>query len=232
MKILKRFLCVCILLISSHTFAMSVGERRAMSAPKNLDENMPQLVHYLTANIPDQTEKAKAIAVWIASHIAYDHDTYDNGVVKRKISNAEQSAKQVLKDKIGVCSGFADLYEKMLRLAGIRSEKVHGFVIENAPNQNKAKMLAKKESVGHVWTKVHVTGRPPLYVDTTWMSRGTFNIGQWRHHNEQKRKREIRQNKRNHKSHNYEMDYFDFSYADLTRQGEYRFTNQRQLIKK
>ena len=84
---------------------------------------------------------------------------------------------------------------------------------------------------GHVWNKVYILGRSPIYVDTTWMSRGSFKIAQ-RKPNEQKRKREIRQNKRDHKTHNHNMDYFDFTYSDLMKQGEYRFTTQRKLIKK
>ena len=192
---------------------------------------MSRLVHHLTDNMFDKTEQAKAIAVWIASNIAYDNDTYSSqGGWRRQTNGKEQSAEQVLKDKIGVCSGFTDLYEKMLAHAGIRSEKVYGFVVEDAPNQTQAKMKVRKETTGHVWTKVHIPGRQPLYVDTTWMSRGHFEIK--RHHTEQSRRQEIRRNKRTHKSNNYEMTYFDFTYNDLMRQGEYRFTNSRQLIKR
>ena len=208
-----------------------MAERRALTAPRNLDENMPQLVQYLTDNMPDATDKAEAIAVWIASHIAYDHDTFDNGVVRRKISDKEQTAEQVLKDKIGVCSGFTNLYEKMLYLAGIRSEQVRGYVIENASGKAKARTMVKKTTTGHVWNKVYIPGKPSIYVDTTWMSRGRFYLNQ-RRHTEIKRKQEIRKTKREHKSHDYNMDYFDFNYSDLMRQGEYRFNDTRQLIQK
>ncbi|MDY6407838.1 MAG: transglutaminase-like domain-containing protein [Pseudomonadota bacterium] len=228
---MKRFLFFCVLFFSCASFGTSMGERRALSAPRGLEENLPQLVRYLTDNIPNQAEQAKAIAVWIASHISYDFDTFDGNTFKRKTTHKEQTANQVLKDKIGVCEGFADLYEKMLKLAGIRNEKVYGFVVEKATGQHDAKVKVKKEPVGHVWTKVNVLERSPIYVDTTWMSRGGFNITQ-RRHSEQRRKREIRQNKRDHKSHTYQMDYFDFAYSDLAKHGEYRFTRNRQLIKK
>ncbi|MBR6412913.1 MAG: transglutaminase domain-containing protein [Alphaproteobacteria bacterium] len=226
---IKRFLFLCVLFFSCGVFAVSMGERRALSIPKGQDDNMPRLVHHLTDNIPDKTEQAKAIAVWIASHIAYDHDL--NSTYRIASSKAGQSGDDVFKNRIGICSGFSDLYEKMLRQVGIRSEKVYGYVVENAPTQTKAKLMVKKEKIGHVWTKVHIPGRLPLLVDTTWMARGSFG-GTKKRHSEMARKREIRQNKRENKSYAHNMKYFDFDYADLMNQGEYRFSTMRQLIKK
>ena len=226
---IKRFLFLLVLFFSATSLAVSVGERRAMTAPQGLSDNMPMLVHHLTDNMFDKTEQAKAIAVWIASHIAYDHDT--NATYRIATQKSGQTADEVFKNRIGICVGFSELYEKMLRLAGIRSEKVYGFVIDNAPTQTKAKIMVKKENIGHVWTKVHIPGRQPLYVDTTWMARGTFGGGK-RGRTEQARKREIRQNKRENKSYTHSLNYFDFTYSDLMKQGEYRFTSQRQLIKK
>ena len=145
---IKRIFFLFLLFMSASALAVSMAERRALNAPRGFDDNMPQLVQYLTDNMSDTTDKAEAIAVWIASHIAYDHDTFDAQTQQwvRKISREEQSAKQVLKDKIGVCSGFADLYEKMLHLAGIRSEKITGYVVEGASSKMNAKTILKKKS--------------------------------------------------------------------------------------
>jgi len=227
---IKKIVCgLAVVLVALNAWAVSVGERRAMTVPKGVNESMPRLVHYLTDNIADKTEQAKAIAVWIASHIAYDHD--QNSTYRISVQKAGQSAEEVFKNRIGICAGFADLYERMLSMAGIKSEKVYGFVIESAPTQTKAKIMVKKEKIGHVWTKVHIPGKKPLFVDTTWMARGGFGGGN-RRRSEQARRQEIRQNKRENKSYNHSMAYFDFSYPDLTQQGEYRFTTQRQLIRR
>lgn len=230
MTLIKRLAVFCLVaFFSFSSLAVSVGERRALSVPKGADENMHQLVHYLTDNMLDKTEQAKAIAVWISSHIAYDHDA--NASYRIATQKSGQTADEVFKNRIGICLGFSELYERMLHLAGIKSEKVYGFVIESAPTLIKAKSMVKKEKIGHVWTKVRILGKEPLYVDTTWMARGTFGGGK-RGRTEQARKREIRQNKRENKSYTHSMDYFDFSYSDLMKKNEYRFSSGRQLIKK
>ena len=227
---IKKYLLLCMILFCScAALAVSVGERRAMTTPKGVEDNMHRLVHHLTDNMFDKTEQAKAIAVWIASHIAYDHDA--NAAYRIGTQKNGQSADEVFKNRIGICVGFSELYEKMLHMAGIKSEKVYGFVIDSAPNQTKAKIMVKKEKIGHVWTKIYIPGRQPLYVDTTWMARGTFGGGK-HGRTEQARKREIRQNKRENKAYHHNMNYFDFTYSDLMSQGEYRFTTQRQLIKR
>ena len=226
---MKRLVFLFLLLFAGVSFGSSMAERRASMVPRGVDENMPRLVHYLTDNMLDKTDQALAIATWIASHIAYDYDA--NATYRVATPKSGQTADEVFKNRIGICVGFAELYEKMLQMANIKSEKVYGFVVEAAPTQTKAKMMVKKEKTGHVWTKIHIPGRKPLYVDVTWMARGGFG-GSKRTRSEQARKREIRKNKRENKSYEYSQEYFDFTYPDLMQQGEYRFTTQRQLIKK
>ena len=208
---------------------MSVGERRAVSVPKNYETNMNQLVHYLTNDINDKTEQAKAIAVWIATHVAYDHDA--NAAYRIGTHKDGQAAADVFKNRVGICLGFSELYEKMLKLAGIKSEKVFGFVVEKSPSKIKAKKDVKHEDIGHVWTKVTVPGRPVLNVDVTWMARGKFGGGP-RKKTEFARKREFRKNQRENRTYQHDMAYFDFSYSLLEQRGEFRFDSKRQAIKK
>ena len=224
---MKKFLFLFVLLVSFQSSAMSVGERRALSVPRGVERNMNTLVQYLTSNISDKKEKAKAIAVWIATHIAYDHET--NAVAQATNKN-EQTAEDVFKNRVGICVGFVELYGKMLNIAGISNETIRGFVIEGIPNTTKAKINIKKTKIGHVWTKVNVGGQN-LLVDVTWMSRGHFG-GMENKKNTQARKREFRKNQREGKTYNYEMLYFDFKYSDLMNRGEYRFDKQRKIIKK
>ena len=225
----KIIYLLSVLLFSFNVSAMSVGERRAVSVPKNYETNMNQLVHYLTDSINDKTEQAKAIAVWIATHVAYDHDA--NAAYRIGTHKNGQAAADVFKNRVGICLGFSELYEKMLKLAGIKSEKVFGFVVEKSASKIKAKKDVKRENIGHVWTKVIIPGRPALNVDVTWMARGKFGGGP-RKKTEFARKREFRKNQRENKTYRHEMTYFDFSYPALEQWGEYRFDSKRQAIKK
>ena len=227
---IKKTVCFFVMLFFSlGVSAMSVGERRAVSVPKNYETNMNQLVHYLTDTINDKTEQAKAIAVWIATHVAYDHDA--NAAYRIGTHRNGQAPDDVFKNRVGICLGFSELYEKMLKLAGIRSEKVYGFVVEKSASKTKAKIDVKRENIGHVWNKVSIPGRPALNVDVTWMARGKFG-GEARKKSEWARKREFRKNQRENKTYQHEMTYFAFSYPELEQRGEFRFDNKRQLIKK
>ena len=226
----KKIVCFFfILFFSLIVSAMSVGERRAVSVPKNYESNMNQIVHYLVDNINDRTEQANAIAVWIATHVAYDHDA--NAAYRIGTHKNGQAADDVFKNRVGICLGFSELYEKMLKLAGIKSEKVYGFVVEKSASKIKAKTDVKHEKIGHVWNKVIIPGRPALNVDVTWMARGKFG-GDSRKKSDQARKREFRKNKRENKTYQHEMTYFGFSYPELEQRGEFRFDNKRQAIKK
>ena len=217
------------LFFSLNALALSVGERRATSVPKNFETNMNQVVHYLTDNIYDKTEQAKAIAVWIATHVAYDQDA--NAAYRIGTHKNGQAADDVFRNRVGICLGFSELYEKMLKLANIRSEKVFGFVMEKSASKVKAKTEVKREKIGHVWNKVIIPGRPPMNVDVTWMARGKFGGGP-RKKTEWARKREFRKNQRENKTYVHDMTYFDFSYSELEQWGEFRFDNKRQAIKK
>ena len=54
---MKKILFLFVLLVSFQSFAMSVGERRALSVPRAIERNMNTLVQYLTSNISDKKEK-------------------------------------------------------------------------------------------------------------------------------------------------------------------------------
>ena len=198
---------------------------------------MQALVQYLTRRDRNKEEQAKAIAIWIASHIAYDNYTLSvyekdsNHQVSGRLKKGDQDAQSVLKNKIGTCEGYANLYSAMLNMANIPNQKVHGFVLERQPNASAAKRAVKKEDIGHVWNKLKLNGKDDLLVDVTFMSRGKAGAGGGRLMAYQKTQ-EIRKLKREHATFGYDLSYFGFDYADLQNHGEYRFDKARKVIKK
>ena len=218
-------------------FAESTTERRALSVPHAIEQDMKRLVDYLTRNERDKYEQAKAIAVWIAAHVAYDNYTFAAQAGKasgHKASNrlqaGAQTADKVFDVKIATCAGYADLYEKMLNMAGISSQKVHGYAIYNSPNVADAKRKIRTESIGHVWNKIHLP-RKDILVDLTGMGSGRVGDSNNRL-TPTMQKAELRQINRENPTYAYTLKYFDFSYKDLQGMGDYRFDKQRKLLQR
>jgi transglutaminase-like putative cysteine protease len=231
---MKKIVFILWVLFSVSVRADSLAERWAMSVPSVTENNMSQLVHYLTKGINNKYEQAKAIAVWIAAHVAYDNYSYSamTGVkVSNRLQKGEQSAEEVFKTRIGTCEGYANLYSKMLEMARIQNEQVHGFALDGLRNNAEALKQIKREKIGHVWNKVNIPGhRGGVLVDITWMSRGQTSQTNKRLTPHIK-KQELQKIKRERPTYTYNMTYFDFTYKDRQKHGEYRFSNDRQILK-
>lgn len=236
---MRYFLLVLVFLFfSPDTLGSSVSERAAASAPKSVGENMGELVRYLTRSETNKYDQAQAIAVWIASHIAYDNYTYTAKLGQKsgkkasaRLAPGAQDAASVFKNRIATCEGYANLYENMLGIAGIRSEKIFGYVLENESSAIDAKKnIRTHRPVGHVWTMVHIPGGKKLLVDVTWMSRGQSGRTNQRLTPVMKNK-EIQKMKQSNQTHAYHMKYFDFDYKTLQRNGEYRFSHRKTLLR-
>ena len=223
-----------VLFFSVNVYAYTLGEKIALTVTPASENNITQLVHSLTKGTTDKYKKAQAIAVWIASHIAYDNYSYKamtGGKVSKRLASGEQTAEEVFKTRIGTCKGYANLYAKMLDIAGLQNDKVYGFVIDNARNKANANKRVKQETIGHVWNKVNIPGhRGGVLVDITWMSRGQTAQTNKRL-TQHIKNRELRKIKRERPTYSYNMKYFDFTYKDRQKHGEYRFSNDRQILK-
>ena len=215
--------------------ASTAGERRAVSTPSSVEHNMNKLVYYLVQGERDDYEKAKVIAIWIATHIAYDNYTFAAGAGKEsgkkasaRLKKGAQDADTVFRTRIGTCVGYADLYQKMLSIAGISAQQVHGYAITGAASLADAKHRIRSESVGHAWNSVSLPGKKIL-VDITWMGQGQAGRGSQRLTTVQKQK-ELRQIERERPTYGYNLSHFDFQYKDLQKTGEYRFDPQKNVL--
>lgn len=89
-------------------------------------------------------EKFEAIHEYIVLNLHYDYDSVANKGMRKK-----QDAVSVLKNRTGVCEGYANLTAAMARYAGIPAL----VIISNQLN--------------HAWNHVDIDGRW-LFCDTTW----------------------------------------------------------------
>lgn len=187
-------------------------ERFVNKTPRDTEKNISSLVAFLEKPFDNDYDKAKAIAFWIASHIYYDEYLYNNGGATRlrKKYNG-QSAKDLLRTRVGICGDFAELFETMCKRAGIRVGTISGY----AYPANKYLSSSVKRNSGHAWNYFIYKG-DRIYVDTTFMSKGATGIkGSASELNRRRALNHIRkQNKRESQVNSFDEFYFDFDYKD------------------
>ena len=122
------------------------------SFPAEAEKTPSTIGGYIAAHEPSQAGRARAIHDWVADRIAYDGPNYRAGIYP------PQDADTVLKNRIGVCAGYAKLFSAIAKAAGLEARYVVGTV-------RGADMRPDGES--HAWNAVKVDGGWYL-VDTTW----------------------------------------------------------------
>ena len=131
--------------------------------------NFVEFVRTLTKPARNPLEQVRAIAWWMASHIAYDHDMFRNQFPKQQAGQAPLEAiaanepAAVMRRGKAVCSGYAALFVTLCGTIGIEAEEVSGNVRYN--------------DVGHKWNAVRIGGRWQL-LDITYMAAGAGNARQ------------------------------------------------------
>lgn len=81
----------------------------------------------------------------------------------KKAKWKENYINKVLKKKIGVCSGYSELYKKMCNQAGIKCEVIEGY-IKTEPFQ-----IGRIGVLDHAWN-VLIIDNKHHYLDLTWSS--------------------------------------------------------------
>lgn len=217
------FLC-CFLCLSSNLWARNYSssqiERFVNKTPREVENNIPKLVNFLTKPFDNDYDKAKAIAFWIASRIVYDEYLYNNGkATKLRNSYMGQEPRELLKSRVGICGDFANLFKEMCKRAGIRVYNVRGFAYPS----NARLSTSQKRTQGHIWNYFIFNNRK-IYVDTTFMAEGRTGIrGNGNSMNRTRTLRKIKnKNKYKSKTSNFDEFYFNFSYDDEEKLRKYK----------
>jgi transglutaminase/protease-like cytokinesis protein 3 len=133
----------------------------------------------LTSPFNTNLEKVRSIFRWMAENIAYDTKEYhlkDNESAYRKLfytipnttKNLDsvydyQLAKYVIRNKKGICEGYAVLFKILCDFANIKSEVIHGMA------KNNIKMVGTVFAENNAWNAVMIDNTWKL-LDVTWCS--------------------------------------------------------------
>jgi transglutaminase/protease-like cytokinesis protein 3 len=145
-------------------------------------KKIPDLAKDLSAGCSSDEEKVRAIFMWLTNNIAYDvveyhskkgsnvkftYKTAEELEEKRKIYYYNYATK-VLRNKKGICEGYAVLFQELCRANNIPCEIAVGRASNNI---NKIERIRGKRnfSTNHAWNRVKI-GDEWFYADATWAS--------------------------------------------------------------
>ena len=147
-----------------HPIRYTKIDRHSLSIVEYKNESIKNLTKRLTNNTKNDFEKARAIYRWVTKNIAYDVNSYFRNTIDFEMVQPEN----VLKSKLSVCSGYANLFNEMASSVGLESEVISGYA--------KGYGFEPGDKIGesnHAWNAVKINKNWYL-IDCTW---GSGSIG-------------------------------------------------------
>ncbi|MBP7735145.1 MAG: hypothetical protein KA369_04155 [Spirochaetes bacterium] len=126
----------------------SVIDRHAINAPAKVTRSIPELTAYLVKPAKNDREKARAIFRWISKNITYHIEAYLGDV------KGQSDAESVLKNRKGVCGGYARLFAAMAKEAGLNVKVISGLAKEKMKFDPSMPDLQ-----GHAWNVIELDGK-------------------------------------------------------------------------
>jgi hypothetical protein len=118
------------------------------------EDRLREWSRLVIGEVEDEFLQIKILHDWVVLNISYDTQALSSGRIP------SQEIDAVLKNKKGVCEGYARLFRALARAAGFECEIIRGEV--RLPLQKKS-----QTTLSHAWNAVKVGGEWYL-VDTTW----------------------------------------------------------------
>ncbi|MDR1287149.1 MAG: CAP domain-containing protein [Treponema sp.] len=152
----------------AYSWRTDTADQRIRSLPRNIeslrtkdpDEFVRQASAYISENSKNQFDTVKKIHDLVALTVRYDAASFLSD------KYVPQDYASVLKNRLGVCEGYANAFQRFCEELGIESEKVHGYArgvgfspfINDTPSDS-----------NHAWNIVKINDACYL-IDCTWDS--------------------------------------------------------------
>ena len=158
----NKLLFLSIILITTAATAISqIGgpivespELKIFHRTKENSQSSKNLALRITRNSNTDLEKAKAIFIWIAIHISYDHELRNDKLLQKQFYTSEDKViSKVLERKKALCGGYAFLFKDLCKYVNVDSEIVHGYSKKYYDRPNKS------TKPDHTWNAVKINGR-------------------------------------------------------------------------
>jgi hypothetical protein len=131
-------------------------DARALQLPDSSGHDVSRIAAYIKANFATETEKARAIFIWIANNIQYD---IDNMFAINFYEDPAEKIAKPLRMRKGICENYAALFTAISNQVGVHSYLIEGYT----------KQRGFVDYIPHAWCAVWIDGGWWL-MDPTWGS--------------------------------------------------------------
>ncbi|MES2838383.1 MAG: transglutaminase domain-containing protein [Bacteroidota bacterium] len=159
----KLFVLVLLINISAILFAQkkvindySKVDKLALAIPDSLTKTTLEISKYFRDNFTSEKYKARAIFIWTASNIQYD---LENMFAINFYEKEEEKIEKILKNRKGICSNYAALFNELCHKLQIKSYVVTGYTKQNG----------FADYIPHAWCIAEIDSTW-LVFDPTWGS--------------------------------------------------------------
>ena len=125
----------------------------------NKNTSIDELANYFLLKETSDLEKARMIYVWLAENINYD----DHGYNSKQLG--DNSAEGVLKTKLAVCAGFANLYQALGEKIGLNIITLTGLAKGYSYDRDLYDNI--EDATNHAWNAINIDGVWTIF-DATW----------------------------------------------------------------
>lgn len=138
------------------TNAYAAVDKKALEIPESQTSTTNDIAAYIKQNFSTETDKARAIFIWIATNIEYD---IENIFAINFYEKDEDRIKRVLTIRKGICSHYAALFHDIASKAGLRSYIIVGYTKQNGFT----------DYIPHAWCAASIDNAWYIF-DPTWGS--------------------------------------------------------------
>jgi hypothetical protein len=145
--------------------------KRAAGCLYSCHSSAASVADSLIEGVEAEDQKAWILYAWICHHIKYDADGLSGKAPRMPTDTAS-----VLKNRICVCAGYANLFQSLCQQAGLDCREIVGYA---RTSENKIGEKLKDDDL-HAWNAVKLSGDWML-VDCTWGA-GYTTDGKFKQH--------------------------------------------------
>lgn len=131
-------------------------DNRVLDIPSSEMRTTKDIAENIKANFKTDSDRVRAIYVWLASNIEYD---VANMYALNAYESRQDKMAKALRTKKGICEHYAVLFNDLCEKCGVKSYIIGGYTKQNG----------RADYIPHAWTAARLDGEWFLF-DPTWGS--------------------------------------------------------------
>ncbi len=157
LQMIKEILLSGFLIITTIGFGQtdfSTIDEKSKVVPDSLTD-FKDIAENLTNDLKTDTEKARAIYIWIAHNIQYDLTQINSDL---RYGSDQEIIDEVLNERKGVCQHYSELFLAMSKSVGLKSYLISGYTRD---------VFGEIADVSHAWNGIVIDSNYYM-IDVTW----------------------------------------------------------------